>query len=292
MSTTGFSIRSIPQMGGTSTTQQAIYLAHNTQCGINPFLENKIGTTTISYIDFSNILQDAISDPATQPFFQQIVDAFLQIQQDPSDQNEYALYDAYYKYGQAMWDVLSGFQVDGYLTTFTLYDEEGRTFFDSTREGWFPVFDVGGGVLAPVQLLLVPLAIQLPVPGGGIYKLNPTGSQTASLYNISKTPSYQSYIINALNPITQRQQSEIFFSGFVLNQAQMFESLMASMSLLTDTANTRFFNRINTGYSARPVSPGSGNLGYYTCTILNITNESRITNQTFYVRLGLEKIIS
>lgn len=285
-----FSIRATPQMAGTSTTQQAIYLVHKTPCGINPFLSNKIGTTDLSYIDLVNILRAAIGDPDVQTAFDELVAAFLQTQTESTQQNEYRFYNEYYQYGQTLWAVLSGFSVDGYLTTFAVYDSDGRMFFDSTREGWFPVQNVGG-VFIPVVLALVPTAVAFPVPGSSTYYLNPTGSNTAELYNLSKTPSYQPYILNAINPQTTRPQSEIFYSGFVLNQAQMFESLMAAMSLLIDTSNTRFYNEISTGFSARPVSPGDGNLGYYTCVILNLTNEDKIINQNFFVRLGIEKII-
>jgi len=283
-----FGIRSIPQMGGTSTTQQAIYLVHDSPCGINPFLLNKIGTTSITYIDLNNRLSAAINAPASQEAFSALVAAFNQIQSDPSNQNYYALYRAYYELGAAIWDDLSDFSQDGYTTTLTVYDEDGRTFFDSTLEGWFPV--AGTGPFVPVVLTLVPTIISIPGPIGTYY-LNPTGSDFAELYNISKTPSFLPYIVSIVNPQTGRNQSEIFNSGFLLNQAQMFESLMASASLLTDTANTRFYNAIGSGFSARPVSPGRGNLGYYTCIIQNISQVSRIINQNFFIRLGIEKNI-
>lgn len=282
-----FGIRSIPQTGGTSTTQQAIYLVHGSPCGINPFLLNKVGTTNITYIDMNNTLSSAIS--ASQDAFLPLIEAFDQIQADPSEQNFYRLYKRYYEFGLEIWGHLSGFVQDGYTTTLTLYDEDGRTFFDSKLEGWFPV--AGSGPFVPVVLTLVPTVISIPGPLGTYY-LNPTGSDTADFYNISKTPSYWPYIVSIVNPQTGRNQSDILNSGFLLNQAQMFESLMASASLLVDTANTRFYNAIGSGFSARPVSPGRGNLGYYTCIILNISQQSRIVNQNFFVRLGLEKIIS
>lgn len=282
-----FGIRSIPQMGGTSTTQQAIYVVHGSPCGVNPFLLNKVGTTNITYIDMNETLSVAIS--ASQEAFLLLVNAFNQIQVKPSEQNYYRLYREYYQYGLTIWGHLAGFVQDGYTTTLTLYDEDGRTFFDSTLEGWFPV--TGTGPFIPVRLALVPTVISIPGPLGTYY-LNPTGSDTADLYNISKTPSYWPYIISTINPQTGRNQDEIFNSGFLLNQAQMFESLMASASLLTDTANTRFYNAIGSGFSARPVSPGGGNLGYYTCIIQNISRQPRIVNQNFFVRLGLEKNIS
>jgi len=286
-----FSIRSIPQMGGTSTTQQAIYNVHRVGCGINKFLLNTIGTTNLTYIDLLTILRDALNNPSVLESFDEVIEAFLQVQQDPTDQKEYRLYQRYYEYGQAVWAILSLFTVDGYTTTCTVYDEDGRTFFESARKEWFPVYDVGGGVLAPVQLILVPQIISFPGPLG-TFRLNPTGRDNTDFYNISKTPSFMPYIINTMNPMTGRQQTEIFDSSFLLNQAQMFESLMASTSQYIDTANTRFYNEINTGFSARPVSPGEGNLGYYTCIILNLSRDIKIVGQTFFVRLGIEKIIT
>jgi hypothetical protein len=282
-----FALRSIPQMGGTSTTQQAIYLVHGNPCGINPFLLNRIGITDYNYIELNAILRTAINDANNE--IQNIIDAFQIAQEDPTEQNYLRLYLTFYQLGQAVWSNLSTFVVEGYTPILTVYDEEGRTFFDSSLKEWPPVTG-DENVLIPVNILLVPTTLSLPGPVGTFY-LNSTGSETARLYNLSKTPSYLSYIVNAINPQVGRSQAEIFNSGFLLNQAQMFESLMASSSLLTDTANTRFFNEIGSGFSARPVTRGQGNLGYYTCIIKNLSNVSRIVNQNIFIRLGIEKNI-
>lgn len=49
------------QQGGTQTIQQSIYLTHNNPCGLNTLIFQKMGLTSIRYVDLKNYL-DAMLD--------------------------------------------------------------------------------------------------------------------------------------------------------------------------------------------------------------------------------------
>lgn len=294
----------IPQMGGTSTTQQAIYINHNNPCGINQFLFNKIGETDITYQQLANILTEGMTTPDATDAFLNLKNLFVLFNQDPTNQNEYKVFESYYDYGVKCWNFFQGLDIPGYKVHLTIYEDNGRTIFDSDFISWKLVYEFGGSLL-PTQLQLVPSGtltvntfINNPVPPPPIIPitissvLNPTGANYCDFYNILKTPSYWSFILNVVNPVSNRPQVELVKSPFLVNQTQMFESIMAIASLLTDTANTRAYSAIRYGFSSRPVLPGDGQIGYYCCYLQQIYSDEGFLIESFFVRLGLEREIN
>lgn len=292
----GIRIGPIPQMGGTSTTQQAIYLNHNNPCGINQFLYNLLGETNITYQQLADILSNGMSAEESVEAYKELKQIFFNFNENPTLQNQYKVYDIYRSYGLALWDIFQKLEIPGYKTHLTIYEDNGRTMFDSDFIPWKLVYE-SGGVLAPTQLQLVPagnitVSITMPFPLPPLVintTLNPTGANYCSLYDILKTPSFWSFILNVINPVSNQSQLEIIQSPFLVNQTQMFESFMAIASILTDTANTRTYSATKFGFSARPVLPGSGEIGYYCCYLQQIYSESGFLIESFFVRLGLER---
>lgn len=309
---TGTQFGPIPQMCGTSTTQQGIYLTHNNPCGVNRLLYSLMGKTGLTFQKLADILSEGLSDPESSFAYENLVNAFIQFNENTSLQNQYKVYDAYFVYGNALWKFFKNVKVEGYKTRLSVYEENGRLMFDSDFLNWPLVYETPGGDLAPTQLQLVPSGVITintfflgpppfpPNPPGTAYPLtinetlNPTGTDYCDFYNLLKTPSFWPYILNITNPVSKSSQIEIVNSPFMINQTQMFESTMAIASLLTDSANTRAYSALRFGFSARPVLPGVGQLGYYCCYLQQIYSqgESPYLIESFFVRIGLEREIS
>ena len=61
----GVRIGPIPQQSGAPTIQQAIYQAHNSVCGQNTLVCDRIGITKIRYIDLKDDLDALLLQPDT-----------------------------------------------------------------------------------------------------------------------------------------------------------------------------------------------------------------------------------
>lgn len=297
----GIRVNPIPQLGGTSTTQQAIYLTHNNPCGINSLLYNLMGETGLTFQQLANLLTEGMNTEGSAIAYDDLVKAFMSFNTDPTLQNQYNIYDKYFKYGTKLWEFFSTIDIPGYKTNLTVYDDNGRIMFDSGYTNWPLVVEVSEGIYEPLQLELVattPYSITFPVPYPPFsitisQIFNPTGSDKCDLYNLLKTPSFWPFIINKTHPISGTSQIEILNSPWMINQNQMFESTMAIASLLTDPANTRTYSALRFGFSARPVLPGSGEIGYYGCFLQEIYSETGdFLIESFFVRLGFIREIS
>ena len=299
----------IPQMCGTSTTQQGIYLNHNNPCGVNRLLYSLMGKTGLTFQQLADLLSEGLAKPESSLAFENLVDAFIAFNLDTTLQNQYKVYDGYFVYGNALWNFFQTIQIEGYKTHLSIYEENGRLMFDSDFLNWPLVYSLPNGDLAPTQLQLVPSGVITvntffyappPAPPFTIVPLtinetlNPTGTNSCNLYNLLKTPSFWPYIINVTNPVSGSSQIDIVNSPFMINHTQMFESTMAIASLLTDSANTRAYSALKFGFSARPVLPGTGQIGYYCCFLQQIFSqgESPYLIESFFVRIGLEREIS
>jgi hypothetical protein len=297
----GIRINSIPQLGGTSTTQQAIYLTHNNPCGINSLLNNLMGETGLTFQQLADLLTKGMNDEGSTEALNVLVNVFNTFNSEPTLQNQYNIYDKYFKYGQKLWEFFSTIDIPGYKTNLTIYDDNGRIMFDSGYTKWPLVIETTEGIYEPLKLRLVdttPYSITLPIPVFPFsYTLsqifNPTGSNECFLFNLLKTPSFWPFILNTIHPISGETQLEIVNSPWMINQNQMFESTMAIASLLTDPANTRTYSALRFGFSARPVLPGSGQIGYFGCFLQEIYSKTDdFLIESFFVRLGFIREIS
>jgi hypothetical protein len=296
----GIRINSIPQLGGTSTTQQAIYLTHNNPCGVNSLLNNIMGETGLTFQQLADLLTKGMNEESSTNALNVLVNAFNNFNSEPTLQNQYNIYDKYFKYGQKLWEFFSTIDIPGYKTNLTVYDDNGRIMFDSDYTEWPLVIETTEGVYEPLKLQLVnttPYTITFPIPvfpfSYTISQIfNPTGSNECVLFNLLKTPSFWPFILNTIHPISGKTQLEIVNSPWMINQNQMFESTMAIASLLTDPANTRTYSALRFGFSARPVLPGSGQIGYFGCFLQETYSETDLLIESFFVRLGFIREIS
>jgi hypothetical protein len=145
----------------------------------------------------------------------------------------------------------------GYYMKFSVYDASGAAIYDSD----FPFIKIvtvsSGGVISKttVRASIPPSNTTVNVP---LYKICNNFTRVPWVYTIS-TPGYNT-------------PTELYFqySDFYTNQMALPESLMATASLLIDTANTRTFGIPTYGFSDRVDTLFNGGIGYNCCQYLNI----------------------
>lgn len=247
------------QQSGTQTIQQSIYLVHNSPCGLNPFLFNKIGTTGLTSQTFADLLSLGINHPYSIEAFQIMEIAFIEYNADSTNINKkLAFINSQFQYAKTVWE--SGFDsgnainLEDYTPIFTLYDGNGTTVFDSSVfPYWNPTTEISPGTFFYTK-------VQLLNP-------NPSNSPTCDFYEMIGKPTCFPFIDSSIG-----NQAPLVNSSYLVNQISLGETAMAISSVLTDPANTRVYNLFRFGFSARVNSPGNGNPAYHVCYLQYLKN--------------------
>lgn len=271
----GIRINPAPMQAGVGTIQQAIYQAHNSDCGKNKLIYDPIGITDIRYIDLKDILEQSMNGVnalAALDTLQEVATSYLE---SASPTNRLLYLQALQNWAIAIGDDIPNLTIPGYEYRLTVYDANGNTIFDNRTPSLLPTTGT------PPQYTQTPL-----VPG------NPFSLLSTNLFGLTTNPGFLAYLTN---PGVQT-------SAFVVNQASMPETIMAVSSLLQDPANTRTFGFMYYGFAARQQSPNyektynQGQIGYYACYIFDLKSTTLNTEfmkypiiESIFVRLGLEQ---
>jgi hypothetical protein len=245
------------QQGGTQTIQQSIYLTHNNPCGANQLVFQKMGLTGIRYIDLKNYLDQTLATEPMKLLFEELRQRGTEYINNPNDSSYYLKY----LLALSNWAV-AGFDnipippdyYKGYYMKFSVYDGSGAAIYDSD----FPLIKI------------------VYVQNGNIYKQkvklyipNPfTPQQDAEVYKICNNYAITPWISENISD--SAINFYIRYSDFFANQVALPESIMATASLLIDTANTRTFGIPTYGFSDRVDVLFNGGISYNCCQYLNI----------------------
>lgn len=279
----GVRIAPIPQQSGAPTIQQAIYQAHNSVCGQNLLVFDRIGITNIRYIDLKDDLDALLLRPDTLVAWNTLGMVGTTYLQDATPTNRILYIQALTEWASIIFQNTT-MPPAGYTYALTVYDSNGCTVWDSKTPGLLPT-----RTLMTDEVVYSQTNLMTPNP----FKNSMTGSPktSANLYGISNNPGYLAYVTDA----TVQQ------SAFMVNQAAFPETVMAVASQLEDPANTRVFGFPNYGFAARQQNPNNdatnnfGSIGYYCCHLTNlytIPNDTYTLStliETVFVRLGLEQ---
>ena len=252
-----FRICPTTQQGGTQTIQQSIYLTHNNPCGANLLIFQEMGYTGIRYIDLKNYLDETLASAPMKELFEEVRIRGTEYINNPKDSSFYL------KYLLALSDwAVAGFDnipippdyYKGYYMKFSVYDASGAAIYDSDFPFIKIVYQQGGNILKTNVRLYVP---------------NPFSPQTtADVYKICNNYAITPWISEDVN--ASAINFYIRYSDFFFNQMALPESIMATASLLIDTANTRTFGIPTYGFSDRVDTLFNGGIGYNCCQYLNI----------------------
>lgn len=290
----GIRINPMPQQAGVTTIQQAIYQAHNSDCGKNTLIYDPVGvaflpgaTTPLRFIDLKDLLEECMNTELATDALSNLQEVSTTYVQDASPENRLLYLEALGEWSLALNSSIPNLPIPGYEYRLTVYDSNGNTIFDSrTGPGslnpLLPTERVGPGNV--LQYTQTPLATPNPFgPGPGLNSVN--------LYGIANNPGFLAYVTD---PGVQT-------SSFIVNQAALPETFMAVSSLLTDPANTRVYGFPKYGFAARQQSPNyeksqnQGQIGYYACYLFSLyTNPNDAYPKStlieyLFVRLGLEQ---
>ena len=279
----GIRIGPIPQQSGAPTIQQAIYQAHDSVCGQNLLVYDRIGITNIRYIDLKNILDKFLLQPDTYEAFINLQIAGTTYLQEPSPENRLLYIQALTTWASNIFK-LGDIPPQGYTYVITVYDSNGSTIYDSKTSNLTPTKELLNGTLVYSQ-------VDLMTPNPFINTQTGTPRTSTNLYGIANNPGYLAYVKDA----------DIQQSAFMVNQAAFPETVMAVASQLSDPANTRVFGFPTYGFAARQLNPNSdatnnfGSLGYFCSHLVNlftIPNDTYPLStliETVFVRLGLQQ---
>lgn len=242
------------QQGGTQTIQQSIYLTHDNPCGANLLMFEGMGYTDIRYIDLKNYLDDILKSGPMQALFDEVRVSGTEYILNPDNPSLYLQYLlALSNWAEAGLDNLPipPDYYKGYYMKFSVYDASGAAIFDSDFP-FIKIVTVSGATISKttIQALLPPLYTPTNVP---LYKI---------CNNYTKLP----WVYGT----TTQTERYLQYSDFYTNQMALPESIMATASLLIDTANTRTFGIPTYGFSDRVDTLFNGGIGYNCCQYLNI----------------------
>jgi len=246
------------QQGGTQTIQQSIYLAHNNPCGANLLIFQEMGYTGIRYVDLKNYLDETLASEPMKKLFEELRVRGTEYINNPQDSSFYLKY----LLALSNWAV-AGFDnipippdyYTGYYMKFSVYDASGAAVFDSDFPFIKIVNQVGNNIVKSTVKLYVPNPFT-PQTTAEVYKI-------CNNYAVMPWISENKFNDNIIN-------FYIRYSDFFANQVALPESLMATASLLIDTANTRTFGIPTYGFSDRVDTLFNGGIGYNCCQYLNI----------------------
>jgi hypothetical protein len=276
----GIRIGPIPQQSGAPTIQQAIYQAHNSVCGVNTLVYDRIGITKIRYIDLKEILDSLLNANDTITAWKNLGVVGTTYLQDATPENRILYIQALSDWAKVIFTKAALTPPpSGYTYGLTVYDSNGTTIWDSKTPQLVPIVDG-----------IIPRYTKVDLTTPNPFK-EPNGSTrtSANLYGIANNPGYLAYISDET---TQK-------SAFMVNQAAFPETVMAVASQISDPANTRVFGFMNYGFSARQQNPNSddtnifGSLAYYCVHLTNIYTVPNATYplttliETVFVRIGL-----
>lgn len=245
------------QQGGTQTIQQSIYLTHDNPCGANQLIFQGMGYTGIRYVDLKNYLDEVLASEPMRLLFDEVRLRGTEYILNPDDSSYYLRY----LLALSNW-AETGFSnlplppdyFPGYYFKFSVYDASGAAIYDSD----FPFIKIvevsTDGVISKTQVdAYLPLTF-IPIKAD-VYKI---------CNNFTRLPwVYERFF----STMTERY---LRYSDFYTNQMSLPESLMATASLLIDTANTRTFGIPTYGFSDRVDTLFNGGIGYNCCQYINI----------------------
>jgi hypothetical protein len=246
------------QQGGTQTIQQSIYLTHNNPCGANQLIFQEMGYTGIRYIDLKNYLDETLKSEPMRLLFEELRLKATEYINHPNDNSYYLRY----LFALSNWAV-AGFDnipippdyFPGYYMKFSVYDASGAAIFDSDFPFIKIVSQQGANISKQQVRLYVPNPFT-PQSLADVYKI-------CNNYAVTPWISEDKFNDNQIN-------FYIRYSDFFANQVALPESIMATASLLLDTANTRSFGIPTYGFSDRVDILFNGGMSYNCCQFINI----------------------
>jgi hypothetical protein len=277
---TNLRVAPVCQQGGTQTMQQAIYLTHNNPCGANQLIFQEMGLTQIRYIDLKIYLDQILSNPEVRALFEQVqIDGTEYINNPDTEPillkylNSLSLWAQSGYYNLPIPET----KFPGYRLKFSVYDASGNAIFDSFFPSLVITYEISPGIYA---LEGVPLTTP-----------NPYFQSGTTLYKLAIQRNLLAYIdIATYYPIG----INTVFSDFMINQVMFPETIMATASLLIDTANARAFGIPKYGFSARSNQNWFGGIGYHCAHFIEIRttpdeNGQTTLIETLFARLSLEE---
>jgi hypothetical protein len=217
-----------------------------------------MGYTGIRFIDLKNYLDEILKSEPMQLLFDEIRVRGTDYINHPQENSYYLQY----LLALSNWSE-QGFQnlpipadyFSGYYMKFSVYDASGSAIFDSDFPFIKIVYQSGNNLYKTRLRLYVP---------------NPLNNQPyAEVYKICNNYTVMPWI-SEVKYADDKTNFYIRYSDFFFNQVSLTESIMATASLLLDTANTRSFGIPTYGFSDRVDTQFNGGISYNCCQYINI----------------------
>jgi len=247
------------QQGGTQTIQQSIYLTHDNPCGANLLMFEEMGYTQIRYVDLKNYLDQVLASEPMKLLFEEIRLRGTEYILNPDNTTLYLKYllalSNWAEAGFANLPIPPNY-FKGYYMKFSVYDASGAAIYDSD----FPFIKIVA-VSPSGTISKTTVRVYLP-PSYNV--------QTASVYKICNNFTKLPWVRDNIPGNSTKIEDYIQYSDFYTNQMTLPESIMATASLLIDSANTRTFGIPTYGFSDRVDVLFNGGISYNCCQYINI----------------------
>lgn len=242
----------------------------------------QMGVSKRTYQDIINFTTAAITRTDIIELYNVLRKSILEYQLKPNRYFEIKMVAAYQKYAETMWKKhVSHLRIPNYKTHFSVYDDQGNTYFDSKHLSWKVVSQ---DMLTNVQL----------VPKE--YYERPCGAEKCELLYLNKKKQTP-FLLNQLHPTLRLPQSSLLHSQYAVDPRETMETIMASHSPINHyPVETPHYLSVKYGFSARPAFPGKGEMGHHVCINIRVLVLDRQGKEqciaSFYVKVGIEQEIS